>query len=339
MTSIIKAFNIDFNWDLLEQPASPGLYVHADPEEHVRWYTDLGANVIQSFCVAYDGYAWYQSKTVPVQPGMKGDFLQDVVDLAHQRGLRVMGYFNLAANPRWQLENPKLWHAESHTGWRIPVTEPYMDFFCESVRDALTVTNVDGFMVDWFNIPTRYAWLECEKQMYEKLMGEKFPSDRALASLGDKKDVYPWNLLPPEEQLEYDRRVMAYAWRRIREVVSQTREAVIWPNIPLTQSGKPLWTNHVLMKESDWILNESPDLSLLDWLAEQIGPKTKIIQNLCGWKDHDAEVWRKLDTEKVGLYGFAQADAATTLPWTGQSPRGRANRRNIDIIRRAYHEV
>ena len=52
----IKAFCIDFNWGD-HGAAEPGLFAQADPEEHVRWYQDLGGNVIQTFCVSYNGYA------------------------------------------------------------------------------------------------------------------------------------------------------------------------------------------------------------------------------------------------------------------------------------------
>jgi hypothetical protein len=65
----VKAFSIDFNWG--DNGASPpGLYAQADPTEHVRWYQDLGANVIQTFCVSYNGYAWYPSDVAPVTPGL-----------------------------------------------------------------------------------------------------------------------------------------------------------------------------------------------------------------------------------------------------------------------------
>ena len=59
----IKAFCIDFNWARVNQPAKagnaqpaqevvffapPGHWADASPEEHVRWYEGLGANVIQN---------------------------------------------------------------------------------------------------------------------------------------------------------------------------------------------------------------------------------------------------------------------------------------------------
>jgi hypothetical protein len=46
----IKAFCIDFNWGPkgINGFAGPGVWADASPEEHVRWYEGLGANVIQT---------------------------------------------------------------------------------------------------------------------------------------------------------------------------------------------------------------------------------------------------------------------------------------------------
>ena len=59
----------------------------------------------------------------------------------------------------------------------------------------------------------------------------------------------------------------------------------------------------------------------------------RIVQNLCGWEGHDANLWRKIDPQVFGLYGFAKAGAQTTLP-TDKVP---ANMKNIKLLREAYH--
>ena len=68
----------------------------------------LGANVIQTFAVSCNGYAWYQGGKIPAQPGLKHDFLTEVVKLGHQKQMRVMGYFCVAANTRWAKTHPDL---------------------------------------------------------------------------------------------------------------------------------------------------------------------------------------------------------------------------------------
>ena len=66
----IKAFCIDFNWGEGGPNgfAKPGLWAEASPEDHVAWYTALGCNVIQTFAVSCNGYAWYQGGLAPPSP-------------------------------------------------------------------------------------------------------------------------------------------------------------------------------------------------------------------------------------------------------------------------------
>ena len=101
----IKSYCIDFNWQPTGRRgrpfAKPGNWNGADPAAHVAWYKAVGANVIQTFCVASNGYAWYKNGFVPEQPGLKHDFLPEVVKLGHKEGMKVMGYFCISANPRW----------------------------------------------------------------------------------------------------------------------------------------------------------------------------------------------------------------------------------------------
>ncbi len=133
----VKAFCVDFNWG--DHGASePGLYAQANPAEHVRWYQDLGANTIQTFCVSYNGYAWYPSKVAPVNPGLKSpNFLGEMTELGHRAGMKVMGYFTLGANPYWEARNPELVHGADSDYIKIPFTLEYLDYFCRSVEDTL----------------------------------------------------------------------------------------------------------------------------------------------------------------------------------------------------------
>jgi hypothetical protein len=316
----VKAFCIDFNWGP-NGASPPGMYARAEPAEHVRWYRDLGANTIQTFCVSYNGYAWYPSGVAPVNPGLSApDFLGDMVRLGHKAALRVMGYFTLGANPYWEGLHTDLVHAGEQDYIKIPFTLEYLDYFCRSVEDTLKKTGVDGFMIDWVR-PTRHdRWLDCEKEMYRQVLGEQFPASGT----------------PPADMvLAFDRRAIERAWRHISWVVRATRPVILWTNHPIRSEEYPLWDGHPLLKEVDWILNEAPDLAHLEWLKKQVGPHTLIVQNLCGWGDHDASVWKQVDPARFGFYGFAKADEATTLP----DERVERNIKNIAILREAYHRL
>ena len=316
----VKSFCVDFNWGE-KDVAEPGMFAQAEPKEHVHWYQDLGVNTIQTFCVTTNGYAWYPSEVAPITPGLKHpNFLGDMVELGHKANLKVFGYYTLGANTYWERRNPATVHGDDSDYIKIPFTLEYLDYFCRMVQDTLKKVAVDGFMVDWVRPTQHKNWLACERQMYQELLGEKFPDSA-----------------PPSKEaaLEFDRRAMERAWNRIKETVEATRRVKIWTNHPFVNEEREIWQGHRLLKEVDWLLNESPDASWLEWLRGEVGPHTLIIQNLCGWGNHDANLWRKIDTKVFGLYGFAKADPATTLP-TEKVP---VNIKNIQIIREAYHSV
>src|SRR5659263_193208 len=125
----IKAYDIDFNWGEGGPNgfARPGLWADADPVAHVNWYAELGCNVIQSFAVSCNGYAWYKNSIVPEQPGLKYDFLTDQVKLAHQKNIKVFGYFCAGSNTKWGLEHPDLSYG-SPSSPHIPYTKQYLDY-------------------------------------------------------------------------------------------------------------------------------------------------------------------------------------------------------------------
>jgi len=54
-----------------------------------------------------------------------------------------------------------------------------------------------------------------------------------------------------------------------------------------------------------------------------------------GWEGDDANLRRQIDPQVFGLYGFAKADAQTTLP-TNEVP---ANIKNIKLLGEAYHSL
>ena len=125
----IKAYNLDFNWGEggPNAFAALGLWADADPQEHIRWYKNLGVNVIQTFIVSCNGYAWYKNGVVPEQPGLTYDFLPEMVKLGHKEGMKVMGYLCIGSNTRWGMENPDYsygYPADRH----IPYTKKYLEY-------------------------------------------------------------------------------------------------------------------------------------------------------------------------------------------------------------------
>ena len=329
----IKAFCIDFNWGEGGPNgfAKPGLWADASPEEHVAWYGGLGCNIIQTFAVSCNGYAWYKGGRVPPQPGLKYDFLADTVKLGHSRGMKVMGYFCVGANTLWGQTHTNLSY-EAPSSPHIPFTTEYLDYLCASIEDALQRTSMDGFMIDWVWNPgdldgTRLRWLGCEQQMYLELIGEAFPG----------KDK-----ITPESELEFRRRAIDRCWERIRTTTKRENpDAVIW--LSCCNVSSPVVVNSKLFKEVDWFMNEATDPKTFRQVAGMKGPHTRLVQCVVGWGDaHDARrILSGGAARDLGIYGFAKP-GHNSLPLPIVEYRSRSiesfqgNDRNIAVLARYY---
>ncbi|MCL2661048.1 MAG: hypothetical protein FWD64_11110, partial [Acidobacteriaceae bacterium] len=175
----IKAFNIDFNWYMpgegdAQEFAPPGHFAEASPEYQIRWYHDMGVNVIHTFAVSCDGYAWYRNGFVPAEPGLKYDFLPEMVRLGHKKGMMIMGYFCVGGNSKWGKDHPDLSYG-TPSDYHIPFTDTYLDYLTRSMEDALRKTGIDGFMIDWVWNPNpklrASGWIPAEQKLFTQLTG------------------------------------------------------------------------------------------------------------------------------------------------------------------------
>lgn len=94
----IKAYCLDFNWQgsgRKSKFADPGFMKGADPKAVVDWHKTVGCNVIQTFCISHNGYAWYRNEVTPEQPGLEHDFLREVVG-KHTRLITCLAAWNNA---------------------------------------------------------------------------------------------------------------------------------------------------------------------------------------------------------------------------------------------------
>jgi hypothetical protein len=300
---IIKAYDLDFNWGEggPNAFARPGLWADASPEAHIKWYKELGVNTIQTFCVSCNGYAWYKKGAVPEQPGLKYDFLPEMVRLGHKEGMKVMGYFCIGSNTRWAMENPNFSYGYPNDR-HIPYTRKYLQYLDTVIRDAVRKTGIDGFMIDWFYQPNRSStggkWLDCEKQRYEELMGKAFPGEKNLSE---------------EDYTAYSRLAIDKCWDVIHRAAKETNpNCIIW--LTCAEITHPHYLNSRMFKEVDWLMNEEGNLKRIDSIRAMAGKDTRLITCLANWNKQDAKsLVVEAQKSGVGLYGFAKPDMSSLL--------------------------
>ena len=333
----IKAYDIDFNGGAGGPNgfAGPGLWADANPADHVNWYADLGCNVIQSFAVSCNGYAWYKNGIVPEQPGLKYDFLTEQVKLAHQKNMKVFGYFCAGSNTRWGLEHPGLSYGIPSNP-HIPYTTTYLDFLCVSIRDAIKKTNMDGVFIDWLWNPGAtmepyppLKWLDCEKGMFRELMNRPFPGKEKIT---------------PDIELQFRRKAIDRCWKRIRATVKKTKpDCIIW--LTSCQLTSKDIAGSDMLKQVDWVLNEAGDIATTEAVRKMLGSHTRLVTCLANWNGQDpAKVIPAAIKAKVGLYGFTKPVSGSLMPpveyYLSKSVDSlKGDERNIAVLARAYNNL
>jgi len=328
----IKSYCLDFNWGARRSFARPGTWAGANPAAHVAWHKAVGTNVIQTFCVSCNGYAWYKNGFVPEQPGLKHDFLPELVKLGHEEGMLVMGYFCIGANTKWGTDRPNLSYGTPAT-YHIPYTDEYLAYLASSVGDAVRKTGIDGFMIDWVWQPRRQStkgkWIECEKKLYGQLMGEPFPGEDKLSK---------------QQDLAYSRKAIDRCWKTIHKAAKDADpNCIIW--ISSNHMNHPHVVGSDMYKEVDWLMNESGDMKRIDAVKAMVGEHTRLITCLARWNNQDAtKVVPQALAAGVGLYGFAKPrNMSGLIPLEGilTPPVNElsGDDRNIAVLARAYHGV
>lgn len=328
----IKAFCIDFNWSGRDEFgfAKPEDYNVADAITQYEWYKEHGVNTIQSFCVSHNGYAWYDSKIAPKVPGLKGNFLKELVDLGHKDNKLVMGYFSPAANLHWKRSHPDQVYKDCSM-FHVIYTKEYLKYLDAVIREAVTTTGIDGFMIDAIFAAPGYTnlkveWFECEKEMYQELFNAPFPGVE--------------NITPQIEE-EFQRRSLSRCWDVIYTAAKQSDpECIIWVTAHDLQTPQLQGTK--LLKEADWLMNESFEPEKIKHVRSLVGEQTRLIQCVVGWGDsHNAKaLFNDENLKDLGFYGFAWADLKTATPPTletaGDNERFIGNAKNIEEMAKFY---
>jgi len=328
----IKSYCLDFNWAGRKGNFAPaGTWKDADPKAHVTWHKAVGSNVIQTFCVSSNGWAWYKGGPVPEQPGLKHDFLREVVKLGHKEGMRVMGYFCIAANTRWGLENPELSYGTPST-YHIPYTDEYLAYLSSAIGHAVKTTGIDGFMIDWVWQPKRLStkgkWINAEKKLYQQLMAEPFPGEDTLTKAQD---------------LKYGRLAIDRCWKTIRKAAKDANpDCVIW--LTSNRLKDPHVINSDMYRQADWVMGEAGNIKHIEAAKKMVGEHTRMITCMALWNGQDpTRAVPEAIKAGVGLYGFAKPGGNGTIGLNKILPRQTSeltgDPQSVAVLARAYHGV
>lgn len=337
----IKAYCIDLNWERQGKRgrvARLGAYAKTNPADHFAWYKMMGVNVIQTFCVSLNGYAWYKNGIVPEQPGLKYDYLPEMVRMGHAEGMKVFGYYTIGFNPLWAKLRPDQNYTANADGgvggggYHIVYTDAYLEYLSNSISDAVEKTGIDGFMIDWLWQPTRKAtkgrWIEAEKKLYEQLMGKAYPGDEMLTR---------------KEEMAYSRKALTRAWRAIQKAAKDVNpECKVW--LTVNKMDHPHMLESAIYQEVDWLMNEAGDLGRINRIKDTVGSHTRLITCMAAWTGVNAtEVVPKALAQEIGLYGFSDPKKKSVKQLKDLLAKPvwglKGDDRNIATLARAYHGV
>lgn len=327
----IKSFNIDFNW-VNGTYAPQDSFAQSNAKEIAEWYKALGSDNFWTFAVSYNGCAWYDSEFSPKVKGLNGNFTKDCVTEGHKLGMSVFAYHCLAANPVVENEHPEWSRKNPDDLFNLIFCDEYIDLFCKMIKESAELCDYDGIVIDWFRCPAKRfeLWEPKEKELFEIIMGSDFPGEKHLTEA---------------IIAEFEKKSIERAWRKIKDTISCVGDIKIWTNQPFEKIDDPVWNGNILMKEADYLLNEGPDFELLDWIDRESGAHTQVVQNLCGWADHDLGLAGDIDRSRFGLFGFAAANPDTCFPFRAtdsisdawpNTDLAKINANNIDIMKRMF---
>lgn len=239
--------------------------------------------------------------------------------------------FCVGANTRWGQEHPDLSYG-TPSAYHLPFTDEYLDSLAASIEEAIRLGGIDGFMIDWVWNPTDKVragkWSASEKRLFQTLTGQPFPGEANLS---------------PALKLAYERKAIDRCWERIRSAAKRAKpDCVIW--LSCNRVDDPSIANSRMLREVDWMMDESGTPAAMRAVAPMFGPQTRQILCVVGWGDrHDArKILADAANADFGIYGFARPNP-DSLPSPIPTYLGKpiesfqGNDRNIAILARAFN--
>ncbi|MHC4676363.1 MAG: alpha-amylase family protein, partial [Planctomycetota bacterium] len=156
-------------------------------------FQEMGANVFTRFTKGGNDACWWPSKIGAVRPeAEKFNFVQKMIDNAHSRGMRMIGYYRHMADKAMAEKHPE-WLCRKWDGSSIKEAGKRPDWLCLNTgfRDFIKARlleqvdmGLDGFYFDyihmpgsWLGTPTYMYICSCQtcREKFEKTYGQKMP--------------------------------------------------------------------------------------------------------------------------------------------------------------------
>jgi hypothetical protein len=330
---LIKLFVLDFNWirDAPDRmrPSLPHELCDADPAEFVQWHLDIGCNALFQHAYTFNGCAWYPSKLGPRAPEPGDRFMPRVLDLAHARGLSFHTYFCVGQD-RFVAANRPDWTVPGSNGCGAPMLAPesgWTDLLCRRVEELVRSYPVDAILFDWFvygdlkpDFPVTPApFVEAP---FRNIIGRPMPQR--------PEDI------TAAESLRYKREVLARQFRMLRDAAKSVRpDCALYFNVPYWAAAEPLWVDHPMLRESDWLFAECSRTDVVDWLLSTRRADQRVVVTFSGRLDAgqcDARSWRALYEKGCDFFGycFPRSDSMWPGPWYDEE---------VSVVREAFRAL
>ena len=302
----------------------------ADPKAFVDWQVEMGCNVIFQHAITHNGCAWYPSRWAPLTPGPGSEFLPKVMDLSHKAGLPFHSYMSIAIDA---------FVCGVHRDWLVPKSRyfgvgalapesAWTDLLCRRLEELVRMYPIDGITFDQLfygdsQTPVHLEPATFVRGPFKEIIGREMP-ERAEE-------------VTPEETLQYWREVLARQFYRIRDVVKGVRpDCVIYFNVPFLEADPPLWRDHPMLAESDWLFAECTREDILNWLLAVKRPEQRVMSTFLGMPNNpgecDPEAWKGLYDKGLDFFGYAFPDPETRFP-------GPVYDEALQIVKEAFHSM
>lgn len=159
-----------------------------EPQEYLNNLKAGGVNTAMLYFQSHAGWCYYPTRTGRMHPSFEGqpDKMRRLVNLCHENGIAVVGYYSLNYNTiehdrhpgRMVMENGRSWreNEQRRYGLCCPNNPQYQAFVFEQIREMLDYFEVEGMFYDMPFWPHVCYCEHCRKRWADEVGGE-LPTD------------------------------------------------------------------------------------------------------------------------------------------------------------------